>query len=79
MMIGFWKHANHDAVYATYSNGTKQWLTDQGMLNGAMQLAAINGVPQNVNVTDDGGLFAAIGVILPGTPVPPGCDQWGNP
>lgn len=73
---GLWKRDNHDAVFAVYSNGTKQWATDQGHLNGLVTMCALNGASTEIGEQPDPGLFAAFGYIV--GPVPPGCDEWGN-
>lgn len=76
---GLWRRDNHDAVFAIYTDGTKKWITDQGMLNGVVGLETINGAtPEMVStrIQSDPGMFAAMGLVI--GPVPAGCDQWGN-
>lgn len=76
---GLWRRDNDDAVFALYKDGTKVWITDQGHLNGMINLQRINGATDQqvtVQVMDDPGLFAAMGVVM--GPVPPGRDNWGN-
>lgn len=75
---GLWKRDNHDAIFAIYKNGTKLWVTDDGMLNGMVALQTLNGFPDagTVRVQNDGGMFAAFGLVI--GPRPPGTDEWGN-
>lgn len=76
---GLWKRDNHDAVFAIYTDGTKKWQTDEGMLNATIGLESLNGAtPEKltVRVQKDPGMFAAFGLVL--GPIPDGCDQWGN-
>lgn len=79
MIAGIWQRSDNPGVkYIVWSNGTKQWITDGGHFEGAKALCRINGVTDEVQTCSDGGLFAAMGVVLPGTPNDPTCDQWGN-
>lgn len=77
---GFWKRDNSDAVFAIWRNGTKQWIMDEGYLNAMVALQSINGAtPTQVSVRtqNDPAMFAAFGIVV--GPLPPGCDEWGNP
>lgn len=77
---GLWKRDNSDAVYAIYSDGTKKWQTDMGILNGTIALETINGcdpVMVTVREQSDPGMFAAMGLVI--GPRPAGTDEWGNP
>lgn len=79
MIAGIWQRDNNPGVkYIVYTNGTKQWITDEGMFQGARTLCQINGVSPEVSTCSDSGLFAAMGCVLPGTPNDPSCDMWGN-
>lgn len=76
VLLGIYSPNGTNALYVCYSGGTKLWITDDGMWNGAIQLCQSNGIsadPYPVEL----GFFAAMGVVT--GPIPDGHDAWGNP
>ena len=64
MFDGIWKRDNHDACYAIFKDGTKQWLMDLGYIQGEQNLQRMRGATEemvNVRTQNDPGLFARDG------------------
>jgi len=64
-------------VFAIYSNGTKIWQINDGTLDRARDLAAIDGKDNNIYEYPDMTLFGALGMVPAGMNAP-GHDAWGN-
>lgn len=67
-------HTNpQPAVWAQYSGGYKVWVPDPDTLN---VLRLVSGIYETAVL--DSTWFKAAGPVLPGTPVPYDCDEWGR-
>jgi len=68
---------NGNAQYICWTSGTKIWITDDGMLDGAKRMCRMYGRPEGVHdMSQDLGYFAALGLVT--GPRPKNTDEWGN-
>lgn len=79
VLVGFIKHASHNAVYKQWSNGTKTWVRDPGTfeVEAFLRGKSVAQLYADVKTMPNNSWMQAAGPIV--GPVPAGVDGWGCP